>query len=592
MQSSLRGLDSCCQSSSPKPSIQPWAITHKGDRQLLSSLVLTASSALSELPTYGPEQLTEMSDLPATSAQGEASHPSDLLTNTVEGLGVAAEVLGEKARGPVAMSIRAKAVSRLATASALRQLVHLHGKADSEPEEGEEQEPAGPLTSQSEHSQAHSADVEVKRRMARQSTSRQSMSSQGTRRLSTRASLLQMTYDQGLSAKESLAAMLSSAEKSCKLSSKIHNKKYREVASNTTLGKIVGSGPARAARKFNLIVVPAWCMNKPWPPPPVKARYGKMRFNIDDIRMKIVEEDVEVPMDSQPSRKLTMTFEKHFSRRFSSTLGDESDRRVEAKTLSMSSDLSTGRKRSESKKKKSKEDRRQALKQIEDTVDYAVKLMNISAGRKEGLADSFYKHSERTAGLLRSEGLRKALAEAGIKPTTLRERERVREVQEVIINKFRSEEDDHEVDGIKNPLKDRRGAWRLVEFLAMAATCRELARQDELQVEQALADQHGCELATVHDLHQVYEEMRKQETMVLQDFVCILEKLGLPRPPDKDLAMLLDVPLAAGNSLSPQRKIPFAMFLPAMLKVQGILEEDAENGEFDIDDGDNADVAA
>ena len=86
----------------------------------------------------------------------------------------------------------------------------------------------------------------------------------------------------------------------------------------------------------------------------------------------------------------------------------------------------------------------------EDTVDYAVKLMNISAGRKvcqregragqgresscyvdvshppknppeipiryvlaaifhqflwkqEGLADSFYKHSERTAGLLRSE---------------------------------------------------------------------------------------------------------------------------------------------------------------------------------------------
>ncbi|OLQ09976.1 hypothetical protein AK812_SmicGene6346 [Symbiodinium microadriaticum] len=91
---------------------------------------------------------------------------------------------------------------------------------------------------------------------------------------------------------------------------------------------------------------------------------------------------------------------------------------------------------------------------------------------------------------------------------------------------------------------------------------------------------------------QVYEEMRKQETMVLQDFVCILEKLGLPRPPDKDLAMLLDVPLAAGNSLSPQRKIPFAMFLPAMLKVQGILEEDAENGEFEIDDGDNADVAA
>ena len=33
----------------------------------------------------------------------------------------------------------------------------------------------------------------------------------------------------------------------------------------------VGSDPARAARKFNLIVVPAWSMNKPWPPPPAIA---------------------------------------------------------------------------------------------------------------------------------------------------------------------------------------------------------------------------------------------------------------------------------------------------------------------------------
>ena len=31
----------------------------------------------------------------------------------------------------------------------------------------------------------------------------------------------------------------------------------------------VGSDPARAAKKFNLIVVPAWSLNKPWPPPPV-----------------------------------------------------------------------------------------------------------------------------------------------------------------------------------------------------------------------------------------------------------------------------------------------------------------------------------
>ncbi|CAE7272822.1 unnamed protein product, partial [Symbiodinium pilosum] len=144
------------------------------------------------------------------------------------------------------------------------------------------------------------------------------------------------------------------------------------------------------------------------------------------------------------------------------------------------------------------------------------------------------------------------------------------------------------VGGIKNPLKDRRGGWRLVEFLAMAATCRELVHQEELEVEQALADQHNCELATVRELHQVYNDMKEQETMVVKDFIVILDKLEVPRPSDKELATLLDVPLPAGTCLNPSRKINFATFLPAMLKVQGALDEQQGNGDFD--DVDNADV--
>ena len=60
----------------------------------------------------------------------------------------------------------------------------------------------------------------------------------------------------------------------------------------------MGSDPARAARKFNLIVVPAWCMNKPWPPPPAIASAAcpsEQSLQVSIHVQTILGRDVRVP---------------------------------------------------------------------------------------------------------------------------------------------------------------------------------------------------------------------------------------------------------------------------------------------------------
>ena len=63
----------------------------------------------------------------------------------------------------------------------------------------------------------------------------------------------------------------------------------------------------------------------------------------------------------------------------------------------------------------------------------------------------------------------RALAEMQIVPKTFRERQKMKEVQQVAIRM-------HRIDpraSVKNPLEDKKGGWLLEEFVAMAATYKE-----------------------------------------------------------------------------------------------------------------------
>lgn len=63
----------------------------------------------------------------------------------------------------------------------------------------------------------------------------------------------------------------------------------------------------------------------------------------------------------------------------------------------------------------------------------------------------------------------RALAEMQIVPKTFRERQKMKEVQQVAIKMHRKEDP----KGVKNPLEDKKGGWLLEEFVAMAATYKE-----------------------------------------------------------------------------------------------------------------------
>eukprot|EP00913_Durusdinium_trenchii_P022589 g21213.t1 len=215
-----------------------WLLTHAGEREL-SSLISTASSALARRRHENFKQEIDLSE-ESLKQSGMTPRPRcDHHTTGPKGLRVASDVLGQQARGPVTLGIRVKAVSRMAIAGALRQVLHLRAGRDT----SEESELWSPGRSQ------HPALWRV----------RSDVSEADTLKLCPSES----------SFEEEVPADTVKRTKS----PKIQQPPVREVLANTTLGKMVKADEARAA-KFGLVVVPPWSHNKPWPPPPVVCHFS------------------------------------------------------------------------------------------------------------------------------------------------------------------------------------------------------------------------------------------------------------------------------------------------------------------------------
>ncbi|CAK9098535.1 Hypothetical protein SCF082_LOCUS46169, partial [Durusdinium trenchii] len=100
-------------------------------------------------------------------------------------------------------------------------------------------------------------------------------------------------------------------------------------------------------------------------------------------------------------------------------------------------------------------------------------------------------------------------------PKTFREKRLMKEVQELVIKLYRKEETAVR-RVLENPLTAKKGGWLLEEFMAMTATYKELMRVEQLEVDQALADENGCELAVIIDFRQVYNESKSQDSLVVK----------------------------------------------------------------------------
>lgn len=526
------------------PSQWSWLLTHQGDRDCMASLMSDASCVLAE-------RYSE----PSAVLQDPADEHSARHAETMEGLRVASMVMGEKARGPVTLGIRVKAVQRLAVASALRQLVHLPAGRQQE-----DQEMKGDSAAISPSSPRSLYSMET------DNTPQPSESSE--------------EEEEAPAARDSLAAMLSSAAKSCKLSSKIQQTRFREVLANSTLGKMVKAHPEKAA-KFGLAVVPKWSHNKPWPPPPVVAHFSSQP-SAWALRLLQKTEDRKKKEEEGARRRMSTNMERRFTRKMSRAQTDGEERMPPENDLisDLASAVTSQRKRTPrtsmfkgqgaSMRRYSRPDEEERL---QDILDHAVTIIKMNIPEKDSIINCFLKHSETTPGHLSSKALLRGFAEMEIRPKTFREKQTIKQVQELVIKKYRKEDKNFEVDGIQNPLKHKKGGWLFEEFLAMTATYKEIAREEQMEVDQALADQNSCELAVIREFRKVYNGSRSQEQMIVKDVLAILAKVGIRNPSDKELALLLNLQLGANMELSRFRRIAFADFIPAMLKIQGMLAQ-------------------
>mmetsp|Transcript_12816 Transcript_12816/g.22188 ORF Transcript_12816/g.22188 Transcript_12816/m.22188 type:complete len:676 (+) Transcript_12816:35-2062(+) len=532
------------------PSQWSWLLTHQGDRDCMASLMSDASCVLAE-------RYSE----PSAVLQDPADEHSARHAETMEGLRVASMVMGEKARGPVTLGIRVKAVQRLAVASALRQLVHL---------------PAG--RQQEEEMEGDSAAISP--------SSPRSLYSMETDNLPPPSESSE-EEEEAPPAQDSLAAMLSSAAKSCKLSSKIQQTRFREVLANTTLGKMVKAHPEKAA-KFGLAVVPKWSHNKPWPPPPVVAHFSSQP-SAWALRLLQKTEDRKKKEEEGARRRMSTNMERRFTRKMSRAQTDGEERMSPDNVIisDLASAVTSQRKRTPrtsmfkgqgaSMRRYSRPEEEERL---QDILDHAVTIIKMNIPEKDAIINCFLKHSlSTTPSHLSSQALLRGFAEMEIQPKTFREKQTMKEVQELVIKKYRKEDKNFEVDGIKNPLKHKRGGWLFEEFLAMTATYKQIAREEQEEVDQALASQNSCELAVIREFRKVYNESRTQEQMIVKDVLAILSKVGIRNPSDKELALLLNLQLGANMELSRFRRITFADFIPAMLKIQGMLAQVAGDPE-------------
>eukprot|EP00435_Cladocopium_sp_Y103_P019058 s24_g4.t1 len=279
------------------------------------------------------------------------------------------------------------------------------------------------------------------------------------------------------------------------------------------------------------------------------------------LRLLQKTEDRKKKEEEGARRRMSAHMERRFTRKMSKAPTDAEERMPPQSDMSLISDLATAvtsqRKRQPrasvfkgqgaSMRRYSRPDEEERL---QDILDHAVSIIKMNIPEKDSIILCFLKHSETTPGYLSSKALLRGFAEMEIRPKTFREKQTMKEVQELVIKKYRKEDKNFEVDGIKNPLKHKKGGWLFEEFLAMTATYKEIAREEQMEVDQALADQNSCELAIIREFRKVYNESRTQEQMIVKDVLAILAKVGIRNPSDKELALLLNLQLGANMGIS------------------------------------------
>jgi len=466
----------------------------------LPEVVLRTSSPgdCSRSPSPG----THRSPTPSVEARGRAAVPSDWATSVesdpiaalpvAEQLDAAARAAGERVRGSVAMAMRAHMICRNAASVASRRLLHLYGDPTYPPPS------FSSCPDQAGSSPATSSNAKGEK-LARSGTGPN----------------FQAILDHRDCVPPHHVPQPHSQDWIYK------KKRVIKVARNTALGRMVRSDPDRA-RRHDLVAVPAWTRNRPWPPPPIKI-VKKMAVLTNEEEDKESAEENSVQKAS--FRQKLQSDKASLKDSIEEVSGNRSPKaKIKAVTLMMSqvkkpsqksgapSPASPQRKLSHSSEGDSSRvgtvDSLQPIAEAKRTTsshgspaDLELATTLLGRAETESLTKLFYHCVQPGRHVLNRQGMIKALREAGYTPDTKDEQRCFAAVQEQVLDHSRGKDN----DPLTNPMLNAQGHWELREFILMLQALHEIgARQARLNNKQ-IADEFGMTITEVEELRLVFE---------------------------------------------------------------------------------------
>lgn len=512
----------------PSRCARRWDLTHKGNRSELYELLQSAVDIEHQqtgFSAYPSNVQTQDDGLLNTGISSMSASMS--LQDSIQ---AAADALGAKARGPVSMTIRAKAVCRMNLQAATRKLMHLRSLHTQEDDSDDLMPKINPSVSL--------ADWDASRSFTAKDLMKEQVISRAL-----------------------LATILDGHEEEVRPDrSTRHCRTRLEVLDNTCLGKMVKRDPERA-KKHGMVLVPAWTHNKPWPPPPLRLSSFTERGNR-------AFQQQEVPQEQKPRSTDTNN----------STVEDKmGDAKKRWRKLHNATAVGQVARSSLQDSIEAKERRRiiplsmdEELEREVADVDIDKVIWKLADDQTAFYEQVFCKHGGCATGALRGQGLQRAMLEVGVVVKDIKQKKRLQQVQLAVIKHFRNGDDDEvpSNQGVPNPMTDRSGhaGWFLKEWVAMVAVANELNEKDQLQQDRAISKALGLELQSVRSCRESYQEYSTDGVFCIKDLVNLLADIDV-KISNQELQVLL-----ALKSLDLTIPLSLSNFIRAMKRIEDFIQ--------------------
>lgn len=405
-------------------------------------------------------------------------------------------------------------------------------------------------------------------------------------------------------------------------------RKVITVARHTVLGRMILNDPVMA-EKHDLVAVPAWTKNKPWPPPPVKIIKKRVDLAMTEEQVLVEEKMVDKQSLRQKMQRSRTALKESEPPPLGPWYGlenpepdttlsieEESEQPAEAEAAVGKGAVPTMR--AITQMVKLKEARRKKAETVETPTEASgmgpsmsmgptmsmgpaksmgptismglAKSMPMSASasvtntrpadlqlaktlfhwrEKEELGKLFHRCAEpcRLPEVLTRRGMIKALHEAGYTPDTVEEQRCFVAVQAQILEHTRGKDDDPKT----NPMTHAQGYWELSEFILLMEALHEIgARQMRLN-NKHVADEFGMTIVEIEDLRSIFQDFDKDRSGSIgrNELKALLQEVDVATAMlEEDFQMLLE-----SVGLDNAETFDFRQFLGIIVQVSRLLNQ-------------------